>query len=52
MEEFEVCTFCGEVFKGEDIRKYKGHYEGCRDNYEQIEDKDDKYGNFYSYGDN
>ena len=33
IEEFEVCTFCGEFFKGEKIKDYQAHRERCRDEY-------------------
>lgn len=51
MEEYEVCSFCGEVFKGEQIKDYQNHYVKCRDGYIDEFDSDDVEGNFYLYGD-
>lgn len=50
MEDYEVCTFCGEVFKGEDIKNYHTHYQQCRDSYKEDE-YDDRIEDLYWYGD-
>lgn len=31
--DFEVCSFCGELFRGERVKDYRTHYEICRDEY-------------------
>ncbi len=35
LDNFEVCTFCGEVFKGEDVLKYADHYSKCKQEYKE-----------------
>lgn len=51
MEDFEVCVFCGEVFKGKKIKNFHSHYEKCRDNYNENDDNLEN-DDFYLYGDN
>lgn len=49
MEDFEVCTFCGEVFKGDKMKDYKTHYVACREAYKEPE-YDDRIEDAYWYG--